>query len=105
MLTYTTQVSSKLAKGQGVVAKCDMAHTVIHALRQILAPNCLPLFTSDGLNLYFSASPGSFWTLARSESSRAERTPVAGGGGPDLRSGEEKLSAAQAAAGQAHNAS
>jgi transposase-like protein len=28
-----------------------MAHTVIHSLRQILAPGCLPLFTSDGLNV------------------------------------------------------
>src|SRR5205085_1061139 len=33
----------------------NMAHMVIHSLRQILAPNCLPLFTSDGLNLYFYA--------------------------------------------------
>jgi transposase-like protein len=32
-----------------------MAHLLIHSLRQILAPNCLPLFTSDGLNLYFYA--------------------------------------------------
>ena len=31
------------------------AHAVIHALRQMLAPGCLPLFTSDGLNLYFYA--------------------------------------------------
>jgi hypothetical protein len=27
-------------------------------------PFCLPLFTSDGLNLYFYASPSSFWTVA-----------------------------------------
>ena len=27
-------------------------------------PFCLPLFTSDGLNLYFYASPGPFWTVA-----------------------------------------
>ena len=27
-----------------------MAHSVIHSLRQMLAPGCLPLFTSDGLN-------------------------------------------------------
>jgi IS1 family transposase len=31
----------------------NMAHLLIHSLRQILAPGCLPLFTSDGLNLYF----------------------------------------------------
>ncbi len=40
------------------------AHTVIHSLRQILAPGCVPLFTSDGLHLYFYAAPGPFWTLA-----------------------------------------
>jgi hypothetical protein len=28
---------------------------VVHALRQRLAPDCLPLFTSDGLNHYFYA--------------------------------------------------
>ena len=40
------------------------AHLFIHSLRQILAPGCLPLFTSDGLNVYFYASRCSFWTLA-----------------------------------------
>src|SRR5262249_498079 len=28
----------------------NMAHTVIHSLRRSLAPGCIPLFTSDGLN-------------------------------------------------------
>jgi IS1 family transposase/transposase-like protein len=32
-----------------------MAHLLIHSLRQVLAPRCIPLFTSDGLNLYFYA--------------------------------------------------
>jgi IS1 family transposase len=32
-----------------------MAHRVIHSLRQRLAPGYIPLFTSDGLNLYFYA--------------------------------------------------
>jgi len=32
-----------------------MAHRVIHSLRLLLAPGCLPLFTSDGLNLSFYA--------------------------------------------------
>jgi hypothetical protein len=27
------------------------------------SPSCLPLFTSDGLNLYFYALPGPFWTV------------------------------------------
>ncbi len=37
-----------------------MAYRVIHSLRQILAPGCLPLFTSDGLNLYFYALTAHF---------------------------------------------
>ena len=37
-----------------------MAHRVIHSLRQVLAPGCLPLFTSDGLNLYFYALTAHF---------------------------------------------
>jgi hypothetical protein len=32
-----------------------MAHMLIHSLGQILVPGCIPLFTSDGLNLYFYA--------------------------------------------------
>ncbi len=38
----------------------NMAHRVIHSLRQLLAPGCLPLFTSDGLNLYFYALTAHF---------------------------------------------
>jgi IS1 family transposase len=37
-----------------------MAHLVIHSLRLILAPGCLPLFTSDGLNVYFYALTAHF---------------------------------------------
>jgi len=37
-----------------------MAHRLIHSLRQILAPSCVPLFTSDGLNLYFYALTAHF---------------------------------------------
>jgi transposase-like protein len=44
-----------------------MAHRLIHSLRQILAPSYLPLFTSDGLNLYFYAALGSFWTVVTGE--------------------------------------
>jgi len=36
------------------------AHVVIHSLRPILAPDCLPLFTSDGLNVYFYALTAHF---------------------------------------------
>ncbi len=44
-----------------------MAHRLIHSLRQKLAPGCLPLFTSDGLNLYvyaITAHFGQWLTLA-----------------------------------------
>jgi IS1 family transposase len=37
-----------------------MAHLLIHSLRQSLAPGCLPIFTSDGLNLYFYALTAHF---------------------------------------------
>jgi transposase-like protein len=40
----------------------NMAHAVIHSLRQMLAPGCPPLFTSDGLNLYFYALTAHFGT-------------------------------------------
>ena len=36
------------------------AHLLIHSLRQLLAPGCLTLFTSDGLNLYFYALTAHF---------------------------------------------
>jgi IS1 family transposase/transposase-like protein len=38
----------------------NAAHMLIHSLRQILAPGCLPLFTSDGLNVYFYALTAHF---------------------------------------------
>jgi transposase-like protein len=37
-----------------------LAHVLIHSLRESLAPGCLPLFTSDGLNLYFYALTAHF---------------------------------------------
>jgi IS1 family transposase/transposase-like protein len=37
-----------------------MAHRLIHSLRQSLVPGCIPLFTSDGLNLYFYALTAHF---------------------------------------------
>ena len=76
-----------------------MAYLVIHSLQRLLAPGSLPLFTSDGLNLYFYAALRSFWEMARRETSRAQRTPVAGGSGADLRAGEEKLPTAQVGSG------
>jgi hypothetical protein len=37
-----------------------MAHAVVHALVKLLAPDCLPVFTSDGLKLYFCALTAHF---------------------------------------------
>jgi hypothetical protein len=37
-----------------------MAHTVIHSLRELLAPGCILLFTSDGLHTYFYALTAHF---------------------------------------------
>jgi hypothetical protein len=75
-----------------------MAHMVLHSLRQTLAPGCIPLFPSDGLNHYFYAALGSLRSVAHVGLSRAPHTSVAGGAKPDLRPGEEKLSPAQARA-------
>ena len=77
-----------------------MAHTVIHSLRRSLAPGCMPLFNSNGLNLSFYAALRSFWTVAPGGSARAHRAPVAGGTGSDLWSREKMLPAAQAGSGQ-----
>jgi IS1 family transposase len=38
----------------------DAAHTMVHELRQRLAPDCLPVFTSDGLNHSFYALTAHF---------------------------------------------
>ncbi len=38
----------------------NAAHMVIHSLQHLLVPGCLPLFTSDGLNLYFYALTAHF---------------------------------------------
>ena len=58
-----------------------MAHRVIHSLRQILAPSCLPLFTSDGLNLYFYALTAHFghWLPAGRRGRQRRQWQVAAG--------------------------
>jgi IS1 family transposase len=38
----------------------SVAHAVAHALVKVLAPDCLPIFTSDGLKLYFYALTAHF---------------------------------------------
>ncbi len=59
----------------------NMAHTVIHCLRQFLVPGCLPLFTSDGLNLYFYALTAHFgqWLEVVQRGRKAHRWQVAAG--------------------------
>jgi Integrase core domain len=56
-----------------------MAYRVIHSLRQLLAPDCLPLFTSDGLNLYFYALTAHFghWLVMGRQGRKARRWQVA----------------------------
>ncbi len=58
-----------------------MAHRVIHSLRQLLAPGCIPLFTSDGLNLYFYALTAHFgtWREERRRGRNVLRWQVAAG--------------------------
>jgi hypothetical protein len=57
------------------------AHRVIHSLRQVLAPGCLPVFTSDGLNLYFYALTAHFghWREVGRRGCKALRWQVAAG--------------------------
>jgi IS1 family transposase/transposase-like protein len=58
-----------------------MAYRLIHSLRESLAPGCLPLFTSDGLNLYFYALTAHFghWREVWCRGRKALRWQVAAG--------------------------
>jgi IS1 family transposase len=59
----------------------NAAHQVIHSLRQMLAPGCLPLFMSDGLNLYFYALTAHFgdWLQVRRRGRNMRQWRVAAG--------------------------
>jgi IS1 family transposase len=59
----------------------NMAHLLIHSLRQILAPGCIPLFTSDGLNVYFYALTAHFghWLPVRRRGRHVRQWQVAAG--------------------------
>jgi IS1 family transposase len=59
----------------------NMAHLLIHSLRQSLAPGCLPLFTSDGLDLYFYALTAHFghWREVGRRGRKVLRWQVAAG--------------------------
>ncbi len=50
-----------------------MAHLLIHHLRALLAPGCLPIFTSDGLNAYFYALTAHFGQWVTSVGSRRSK--------------------------------
>jgi IS1 family transposase len=54
----------------------DAAHAVIHDLRQRLAPGCIPVFTSDGLNLYFYALTAHFGQWVASVGRRTRQWQV-----------------------------
>jgi len=58
-----------------------MAHLLIHSLRQLLAPGCLPLFTSDGLNVYFYALTAHFgqWLEVARRGRKVQQWQVAAG--------------------------
>jgi len=57
----------------------DAAHAVIHDLHQRLAPGSLPVFTSDGLNLYFYALTAHFGQWVAGVGRRARQWQVAAG--------------------------
>lgn len=48
----------------------EMAHLLIHHLKEHLAPGCLPVFTSDGLNAYFYALTSHFGQWVKTAGSR-----------------------------------
>ncbi len=51
----------------------EMAHLLIHRLRERLAPGCLPLFTSDGLTAYFYALTAHFGEWIKGAGSRSSK--------------------------------
>jgi IS1 family transposase len=57
----------------------DAAHAVVHDVRQRLAPGCLPVFTSDGLNLYFYALTAHFGQWVAGVGRRKQQWHVAAG--------------------------
>ncbi len=81
----------------------NVAHLLIHSLRQVLASDCLPLFTSDGFHVYFYALTAHFgqWREVGSRGQHVRQWQVVAG----LIYGQvKKLPAAQAGAGHTHDA-
>jgi hypothetical protein len=81
------------------------AHMLIHSLQRLLVHDCLPLFTSDGLNLYFYTLTAHFggWLQVGQRGRNARRWQVAAG----LIYGQVKkmLPRAQVGSGDARDAS
>jgi IS1 family transposase len=56
-----------------------VAHAVAHALVKVLAPDCLPVFTSDGLKLYFYALTAHFGSWAEAVGRQTHQWEVRAG--------------------------
>jgi transposase-like protein len=57
----------------------DKAHRLVHELRERLAPGCIPVETSDGLNQYFYALTAHFGQSAADVGRRARQWHLAAG--------------------------
>jgi IS1 family transposase len=68
----------------------EMAHAVIHGLCQCLMPGCIPIFTSDGLDLYFYALTAHFGAWQQAMGERRRRWVVAAGLAVGLHYGQVK---------------
>ena len=66
-LDVKTKVMPSLAIGPRTQAVCN---GLIHGLCGVLAPGCVPAFTSDGLNMYFYALTAHFGSWQREEGQR-----------------------------------
>jgi hypothetical protein len=55
----------------------DKAHRLVHELREQLAPGCIPVETSDGLNQYFYALTAHFGQSAAGVGRRARQWHLA----------------------------
>jgi hypothetical protein len=56
-----------------------IAHAVVHALVNVLAPDCRPVFTSDGLKLYFYALTAHFGSWVETSGRQTQQWQVRAG--------------------------
>jgi IS1 family transposase len=79
-LWLATDVPTKLIPALALGPRTqNVAHTLIHRLIRTLAPGCLPVFSSDGLNLYFYALTAHCGAWCASLGTRARQWVVAAG--------------------------